>query len=199
MNGKSTVLIIDDDVTLLKMASRLLEENYAVSLAKSGQEALDLLKQGLSPDIILLDIDMPEMDGYETIEQLHALPRGPDIPVIFLTGVTETKAELKGFDLGAVDYITKPFVKEILLRRLGAHLENARKWRVKAGQKRRPNPLNPLTPWEREIALHLKQWLTAAQIAERMGTTENTIRTATKSIYQKLNIHSKGELADIEL
>src|SRR5690606_16198731 len=112
----SRVLVVDDDVMLLKMAEQLLKSEYTVMLARSGWEAVSCVANGLRPDIILLDIDMPKMDGYATLRKLQELD--PDIPVIFLTGLTATEYELKGLTAGAVDYITKPFVKEILLARL---------------------------------------------------------------------------------
>jgi len=112
----SRVLVVDDDVMLLKMAEQLLKSEYTVMLARSGWEAVSCVANGPRPDIILLDIDMPKMDGYATLRKLQELD--PDIPVIFLTGLTATEYELKGLTAGAVDYFTKPFVKEILLARL---------------------------------------------------------------------------------
>ena len=121
----SRVLVVDDDVMLLKMAEQLLKSEYNVMLAKSGEEAIACVAVGPKPDIILLDIDMPKMDGYATLRKIQELDG--DIPVIFLTGLTETEYELKGLTAGAVDYITKPFVKEILLARLKIHLAVSRK------------------------------------------------------------------------
>jgi DNA-binding NarL/FixJ family response regulator len=175
MDGKNTVLVIDDDTALLKMAQELLAEQYAVSLAKSGREAISLLEQGFLPDIILLDIRMPFMNGYETLEKL------------------------RGLQSGAVDYITKPFVKEILLTRLATHLANGRELRLL----RRIRPVKktgePLTPWEQKIALLAKQWLTVPEIAAELSMTENTVKSAMKVIYRKLDIHSRPELSSIEL
>jgi DNA-binding NarL/FixJ family response regulator len=198
MDGKYTVLIIDDDTALLKMANELLSENYAVSLAKSGEEALTLLEKGFAPDIILLDIAMPLMNGYETLEHLRSLPVARDVPVVFLTGFSGTEAELRGLKSGAVDYITKPFVKEILLTRLATHLENGRELRLL----RRLQPVKKtavLTPWERKIALFAQQWLTVPEIAARLSLTENTVKSALKIIYRKLDIHSRPELSRIDL
>ncbi|GHV45890.1 hypothetical protein AGMMS49546_32850 [Spirochaetia bacterium] len=114
-HDKDSILIVDDDITLLEMASELLGETYQVSSAKSGKQALELLEKGFVPDIILLDIAMPLMDGYTTFEKIRALPPAQDIPVVFLTGLSETGSELKGLEIGAADYIVKPFVREILL------------------------------------------------------------------------------------
>jgi DNA-binding NarL/FixJ family response regulator len=199
MDGKNTVLVIDDDTALLKMAHELLAEQYTVSLAKSGREAISLLDQGFLPDIILLDIRMPFLNGYETLEKLRSIPEAADIPVVFLTGLSEAESELRGLQSGAVDYITKPFVKEILLTRLAAHLANGRELRLL----RRIRPVKkagePLTPWERKIALLAKQWLTVPEIAAELSITENTVKSALKVIYRKLDIHSRPELSGIEL
>jgi CheY-like chemotaxis protein len=103
MDEKNTVLVIDDDTALLKMAHELLAEQYAVSLAKSGREAISLLEQGFLPDIILLDIRMPFMNGYETLEKLRGIPEAADISVVFLTGLSEAESELRGLQSGAVN------------------------------------------------------------------------------------------------
>ncbi|MDR0451189.1 MAG: DNA-binding response regulator [Treponema sp.] len=199
MDGKYTVLVIDDDTALLKMANELLSETYTVSLAKSGRDALKLLEEGFAPDIILLDIVMPFMNGYETFEQLRGVPGARDIPVVFLTGLSEAEAELRGLQSGAVDYITKPFVKEILLTRLATHLENGRELRLLHRLRPLRKAAEPLTPWEREIALLAKQWFTVPEIAARLSLTVNTVKSAMKVIYRKLDIHSRPELFCIDL
>jgi DNA-binding NarL/FixJ family response regulator len=199
MDRKYTVLVIDDDTALLKMANELLAEQYAVSLAKSGGEALSLLEKGFTPDIILLDITMPFMNGYETLERLRDIPGARDVPVVFLTGLSEAEAELRGLQSGAVDYITKPFVKEILLTRLATHLENGRELRLLHQMRPAKKAAASLTPWERKIALLAKQWLTVPEIAARLSLTENTVKSAMKIIYRKLDIHSRPELSGVDL
>jgi CheY-like chemotaxis protein len=198
MDGKYTVLVIDDDTALLKMADELLSGPYTVSLAKSGPEAVNLLEKGLMPDIILLDIVMPFMNGYETFEHLRGIPGVRDIPVVFLTGLSEAEAELRGLQSGAVDYITKPFVKEILLTRLATHLENGRELRLLHRLRPAKKAAEPLTPWERKIAVLAKQWLTVPEIAARLSLTENTVKSAMKVIYRKLDIHSRPELSGVD-
>jgi DNA-binding response OmpR family regulator len=199
---KDRILVIDDDEDFLEMTKSFLDENYDVTLAASGRGALELLAAGLSPDLILLDIAMPGMDGYETLRNINALDNTAGIPVMFLTGVNKTAAELRGLELGAVDYITKPFVKEILLKRLKLRLEQGRELaalRRERRAKKKPLSIPPLTPWERKIALLAQKRLTSAEIAGEMGTTGGTIRTALGSVYMKLNIHSKRELANLDL
>ena len=119
------VLVIDDDRLFLKSTAVILSGRYSVSLAAGGTEALRLLKGGSRPDIILLDVSMPSMDGFETMRLLRLLPGCTGIPVVFLTGMTDSENELKGLLLGAVDYIRKPFSQEVLFARLDMHLKNA--------------------------------------------------------------------------
>jgi DNA-binding NarL/FixJ family response regulator len=200
--AKSRILVIDDDADFLEMTESFLEERYEVALAISGSRALEILANDYTPDLILLDVSMPGMDGYETLRNMNALDNAAGIPVMFLTGINETAAELRGLELGAVDYITKPFVKEILLKRLELHLKQGRELKAlyrERRKKKKPRPIPPLTPWERKIALLAQKRLTGGEIAAEMGTTDRTIRTALCSIYMKLDIHSKRELADFDL
>lgn len=90
------ILIIDDDLMLLKTAEEILSDQYNVSVAKSGIQALNLLNKNIIPDLILLDIDMPQMDGYETLEEIKKIPRCELIPIIFLTGFSEMDYEVRG-------------------------------------------------------------------------------------------------------
>ena len=109
------ILIIDDDLMLLKTAEEILSDQYNVSVAKSGIQALNLLNKNIIPDLILLDIDMPQMDGYETLEEIKKIPRCELIPIIFLTGFSEMDYEVRGLKAGAVDYIVKPLQKKSYL------------------------------------------------------------------------------------
>nr|WP_242508580.1 response regulator [Rhodocyclus purpureus] len=116
------VLAVDDSPQNLLVVGTLLSPYYRVRTANSGRLALQLATQAPFPELILLDVMMPEMDGYEVIAQLKADPATREIPVIFLTAMDSTKDEEKGLALGAVDYITKPLHKEILLSRVRTHV-----------------------------------------------------------------------------
>jgi putative two-component system response regulator len=118
-----TILVIDDSPENLHVLSELLQPFYEVRVATSGKKALSLVVNMLCPDLILLDIMMPEMDGYQVFEHLRADPNTADIPVIFLTAIDNLDAELQGLTLGAVDYISKPIVPLILLARIHNQLE----------------------------------------------------------------------------
>jgi len=118
---RATVLVIDDTADNLTLASGLLGGLYTVRLASSGEKAL-AMAAGDPPNLILLDIMMPGMDGYEVCRRLKADPRTRDVPVIFLTAKVETVDEEQGFALGAVDYITKPISPPIVLARVKTHI-----------------------------------------------------------------------------
>ena len=115
------VMIVDDNVTNIEMLAATLRSHFRLAIVKSGQKALDLTRQRL-PDLILLDIMMPEMSGFEVCEALKQDSRTRDIPIIFITAITATDEKTKGFELGAVDYITKPFHAAEVLARVRTHL-----------------------------------------------------------------------------
>ncbi|MBU1370762.1 MAG: hybrid sensor histidine kinase/response regulator [Bacteroidetes bacterium] len=118
----AVILVVDDNPLNLQLISSLLRTNaYKPVVANSGSNALKYLDQKI-PDLILLDIMMPEMDGFQVCEQLKANPKFKDIPVVFLTAKTEVTDVVKGFRLGAVDFITKPFRSEEVLVRIKTHL-----------------------------------------------------------------------------
>lgn len=121
-NRRHTILIIDDDPNNLAIVADYLESNkFTMLAAEDGESGLDRAIYA-RPDLILLDVMMPGSDGYETCEKLKAMEETRDIPVIFMTALSETGYKLKGFESGAVDYITKPFEREELLARVGVHL-----------------------------------------------------------------------------
>ncbi len=122
-NKETRILIVDDTQKNIQVLGTMLqEEAYQINVAQNGLQALQVVEK-VKPDLILLDIMMPEMDGYETCERLKSDPETKDIPVIFLTAKTETDDIVKGFNLGAVDYVTKPFNHAELMSRVTTHLE----------------------------------------------------------------------------
>jgi len=119
---KPLVLIVDDTPTNIQVLAEALRTEYRVKVAASGKAAFDVIaKQGL-PDLILLDVMMPEMDGYEVCRKLKQNPRTQAIPVIFVTAKTEVEDEERGLKLGAVDYIAKPFHLAIVSARVRNHI-----------------------------------------------------------------------------
>ena len=120
---RARVLVVDDTEDNLFLMTGLLEDKYELSLAASGKEALVIIMSEAPPDLILLDIMMPEMDGYEVLRRIRQHPPTAVIPVIFLTALSTIEEEQLGLDLGAADYITKPISPPLLLTRVQSHLE----------------------------------------------------------------------------
>jgi putative two-component system response regulator len=122
MNEKPLILIVDDSPDNLSLMSALLKDQYRVKVANNGERGLQIANSDTPPDLILLDVMMPDMDGYEVCQRLKAKPRTAGIPVIFLTVKCEVEDEEKGLLLGAVDYITKPISPPIVMARVKTHL-----------------------------------------------------------------------------
>ncbi len=119
---KQTILVVDDTPENIDVLVGVLKADYKVKAAPNGEKALMVVEKS-PPDLILLDIMMPVMDGFETCRRLKENPENKGIPVIFLTAKTETEDIVKGFDLGAVDYLTKPFNPLELKVRVNTHLQ----------------------------------------------------------------------------
>jgi len=119
---RKTLLLVDDAPANIQIANAILKDDYRVRVATSGAKALELVKAKPAPDLILLDVEMPEMDGYEVCRRLKTDPETREIPVIFLTGKTEAEDETRGFSVGAVDYIHKPFSPSVVKARVQTHL-----------------------------------------------------------------------------
>ena len=120
---KNTVLVVDDTPTNIQVLMETLKDDYRIIAAVNGQRALQMATSDPAPDIILLDIMMPEMDGYEVCKRLKAEAGTRDIPVIFITARSEVEDETRGLELGAVDYITKPISPPVVQARVKSHLE----------------------------------------------------------------------------
>ena len=121
MIKRCKVILVDDNLVNLTLGRNMLKTFYEVYPARSAAKLFEILEK-LTPDLILLDIEMPDTNGYETIKKLKADERYSDIPVIFLTSKDDAESELEGFNLGAADYITKPFSAPLLLKRIDNQL-----------------------------------------------------------------------------
>jgi phosphoserine phosphatase RsbU/P len=119
---KQVILLVDDTPANIHIAQAILRDEFKVRVATNGAKALELVKAEPVPALILLDIEMPGMDGYEVCNHLKADPQTRDIPVIFLTAKTESEDETKGFEVGAVDYVHKPFSPTVVKARVRTHL-----------------------------------------------------------------------------
>ncbi|MBF0120161.1 MAG: diguanylate cyclase [Desulfobacterales bacterium] len=118
---KQTILIVDDERINIDLLTEIFKKDYILLVAKNGKQSLKILEKN-AVDLILLDIIMPEMDGYEVCKQLKENEQTRNIPVVFITGMSEEEDEAKGLELGAVDYIKKPFYKPIVKCRVETHL-----------------------------------------------------------------------------
>jgi putative two-component system response regulator len=121
---RRTVFLVDDNITNLTMGRNVLAGHYNIATMESSERMLKMLEKTI-PDMILLDVEMPEMNGYEALKIIKSKKETKDIPVIFLTAKTDGDSELEGLSLGAIDYITKPFSPSLLLKRIETHLELA--------------------------------------------------------------------------
>lgn len=125
---KATILIVDDEVQNLRMLSEFLKDEFRLVVARDGEQALLRASANPQPDVILLDITMPEMDGYEVCSRLKADKFTANIPVIFMTAMIQPSDELKGLALGAVDYIGKPYSLPIVRSRVRTHVQLKLAW-----------------------------------------------------------------------
>jgi adenylate cyclase len=158
---KPIVLIVDDTPENIAIMAALLKDRYRTRIATNGERALEAAAQFPHPDIVLLDVMMPGMDGYEVCRRLKANPVTHGIPVVFLTSKSEVEDEQRGFDAGAVDYITKPISPPIVLARVHTHLT------LKAEHERAENLLLNVLP---------------AAIAERLKRNSATIADAAEDV-----------------
>lgn len=176
MREKPRVLIVDDTPLNIRVLGEALKEEYSVMAATSGAKALQLCAQSAKPDLILLDVMMPEMDGHEVLRHLKADPNTSPIPVIFVTALSEVSDEQTGLRLGAVDYISKPFNPALVKARVGSHLE----------LKRHRDHL------ESEVQLRSEQLLEARQDQARLEGELEAARRLQLSMLRKGTRHWKG-------
>jgi DNA-binding response OmpR family regulator len=182
----SRILIVDDAPTNIQvLSSTLQEKGYLINVATNGQKALDILAR-IRPDLILLDVVMPDVDGFETCRRIKATPDWRDIPIIFLTARSGTDDIVHGFELGAVDYVAKPFHVHELLARVHTHLAMDRL--------RRDN--ERLVREEAESARHRSVAQMVAGVAHEINTPLGIINTAADLITQRLSSPLMSALAE---
>jgi DNA-binding response OmpR family regulator len=204
-----TVLVVDDAPDTLRMlCDALAGEGYTVLVARDGPQALARLDV-VTPDAILLDGVMPGWSGFETCQRIKAHPVGQSIPVIFMTGLSDTTDVVTGFEVGGVDYVVKPIRIEEVLARLNTHVRNARSARdalAQASMQQRPLPLNAapetdrllqaaLTPRETEVLTWLARGKTNRDIAEILGMSHRTVNKHLEHIFEKLGVETRAAAA----
>ena len=195
--------MVDDDITLRAALSRYLSNRqYSVNDAGSGEEGLSQFR-ATPPDLVVSDIIMPGMDGFEFCRQLRASEEGQLVPFIFLSSRGDIEDRIQGHSIGADDYLIKPFEPRELLAKIEAQLERSR--RIHAEMKRlvaqsaasrpatNPKPL-PLTPAEAKVFWEVVQGYTNRQIGERLFISPRTVQTHLSNILSKLTLDNRAQL-----
>jgi DNA-binding NarL/FixJ family response regulator len=196
-----TILIVDDDKTLqLALTRRLNADGFNVINATSGQEALDLWGD-TTIDVVVSDIIMPEMDGFEFCHQLRSKPLGQLVPFIFLSSLGEVSDRISGYAFGGDDYLVKPFhAKELLAKIQGAlarvqRLKEAVDEMVQQAQDGAANPVPlPLTPSEEKVFWEVVQGFTNKQIAEHLFISPRTVQTHLSNMLAKLHLTNRSQV-----
>ena len=199
------ILIVDDDSTLRAALTRYLKDRgFIIHNAASGKEGLDSFIQEL-PDLIVSDVAMPEMDGFELCTQVRQTDRGQLIPFIFLSGRCDLEDRIQGHSSGADDYLVKPFHPRELIAKIEAQL--ARSSRIhseitKALQQQlsgessiaKPSSPLPLTPAEEKVFWEVIQGFTNKKIGDRLFISPRTVQTHLSNILSKLSLENRSQL-----
>lgn len=207
----SIVLIVDDVPDNLALLSDALEHaGHMVLVALDGSTALQRM-QRLKPDIVLLDALMPGIDGFETCRQIKARPEFEEVPVLFMTALTESEHVLQGFAAGGVDYVTKPIVPEQVLARVASHLRTARALRT-ARQASQPVAATDnsggrdalarryqLTGRELDVLAWVACGKTNKDIGEILGLSPRTVNKHLEHIYVKLGVETRTAAAAVAI
>ena len=194
MSALGKILIIDDNPKLLEDALPMY--GYDVKVATDGLVGLKILNEESDPfDLILLDVVMPNLDGWETLKSIRENDKTKHIPIIMLTAVNEENKQVSGLKFGADDYITKPFILPNLLARIEALLRRYKWSNEKKHAAALPfvssEPISPLTSREKEILTLVAKGASNADIAQKLFVREVTVKTHLNSIYKKLNVDNR--------
>ena len=189
------ILLVDDNPKFLEDV--LPFYGYEVKCAHDGVECLEILNSDELFDLVLLDIMMPKMDGWETLKNIRKTPICKDIPVIMLTAVNEDKKMVTGLKIGADDYIVKPFVLPNLLARIEAVLRRSRTIQNKSQKSNvtinQINQFNSLTRREKDVLLLVTQGENNKSIAEKLVVSEITVKSHLNNIFKKLNVSNRTQ------
>ena len=170
---------------------------YELKCAHNGVECLEILNSDELFDLVLLDIMMPKMDGWETLKNIRKTPICKDIPVIMLTAVNEDQKMVTGLKIGADDYIVKPFVLPNLLARIEAVLRRSRTIQNKSQKSNvtinQINQFNSLTRREKDVLLLVTQGENNKSIAEKLVVSEITVKSHLNNIFKKLNVSNRTQ------
>ncbi|WP_198120175.1 response regulator transcription factor [Massilia rhizosphaerae] len=193
--GKPTVLIVDDEVINIKMIADVLADECEVLFACSAAEALQLA-QAQTPDVILLDVVMPDLDGYTVCARLKSDPATADIPVIFITSLDAVEQEVKGFEAGAIDYVTKPLRLSAVKARVQKHIGYRRAQTAASGMQTTPEPdLAALSARQKEIFAWVQAGKTNWEIARIIGCSEDNVKYHMKKIMRVFDVSNRTLVA----
>jgi DNA-binding response OmpR family regulator len=212
MNTKETadvVLIVDDVPENLSLLHDALDEaGYKVLVATNGESALARARQAL-PDVILLDAVMPGIDGFEVARRLKADFSTQHIPIVFMTGLTETEHVLAAFEAGSSDYVTKPIRPPEVLARIAAHVRTARQ--LQEAARSVPDAMDdttlaarltaafPLTPREAEVLFWVIKGKTDRDIGDILGTSPRTVNKHLEHVFEKLGVETRTAAARVAM
>jgi DNA-binding NarL/FixJ family response regulator len=202
------ILIVDDDITLRTAMIRYLQNRgYSVQDAGSGVEGLMAFEQD-TPDLVVSDVMMPEMDGYEFCRRLRTTRSGQLVPFIFLSSRKDVDDRVQGHQMGADDYLVKPFEPKELVAKIEAQLERSRRihseivrliQQSNGGVTDSPSPSSapaplPLTPAEEKVFWEVIQGFTNKQIGDRLFVSPRTVQTHLSNILSKLQLENRSQL-----
>ncbi|MFS8797734.1 response regulator transcription factor [Synechococcus sp. R70.1] len=199
MNAPKRLLVVDDDPNLVLLVKDYLEfRGYEVVAASNGLEALEVMRR-LTPDLIICDVMMPEMDGYTFVQTLRSDRATDWIPVIFLSARGQTADRVRGLNAGADAYLVKPFEPEELVAQVEATLKHTERLLQMQGA-----PVQPaiqldreveLTPTETKVLQYVARGMSNREIAQVMGVSQRTIESHVSNMLAKTGLHNRTELA----
>ena len=194
---RKKVMIIDDDAEMLSLMKSQLEVLYEVKAYTSGEKALDdLANQDGRPQLILLDIAMPGMDGYEVLGRLKGDDGLKRIPVVFLTGMTDELSECKGLEMDVVDYLKKPIAGKVLFARVQHYLdlysENTNKGRL--DEDKLKTLVEPLTERELEVARLMGEFRSDREICDILHISMPYVKKLVAAVKEKLDLEKRGDI-----
>jgi DNA-binding NarL/FixJ family response regulator len=199
VNAPKRLLVVDDDPNLVLLVKDYLEfRGYEVVAASNGLEALEVMRR-LTPDLVICDVMMPEMDGYTFVQTLRSDRATDWIPVIFLSARGQTADRVRGLNTGADAYLVKPFEPEELVAQVEATLKRTERLLQMQGA-----PVQPviqldreveLTPTETKVLQYVARGMSNREIAEVMGVSQRTIESHVSNMLAKTGLHNRTELA----
>ena len=194
MNGIASILVVDDNPKYL--ADALPMYGYDITVAEDGLEALKILEQKEGAfDLILLDVMMPNMDGWDTLKAIRSNKKIKYIPVIMITAVSEDQKIVSGLRIGADDYVVKPFILPNLLARIEAVLRRC-EWQKETAPKQEINKnvnIDALTPKEKEVLALVAKGASNQEIADKLCVRDVTVKTHLNSIFKKLKVSNRTQ------